>query len=143
MAVPRKSKKENELRYSFIWSIISIIPLICISVVLFFVDDYMFLIGCSPICLMSIGTIFYTSFWKIVIEEEYFSYRRIFLVTKKYRYSDIKKVKIYNNAYSVYHIYVGREKIIISNYIINSEYFIKKLRSEKVFKNAQIIRKKI
>ena len=90
---------------------------------------------------MSIGVIFYTSCWKIVVEDNEFSYRNILLITKKFTYSNIKKIVIYNNAYSVYHIYVGRIKIVISSMVINSEYFINKLKKEKVFKNAQIIRK--
>ena len=76
-----------------------------------------------------------------MVEDNEFSYRNILLITKKFTYSNIKKIVIYNNAYSVYHIYVGRIKIVISSMVINSEYFINKLKKEKVFKNAQIIRK--
>lgn len=59
---------------------------------------------------------------------------------KKYLYSDITKIVLKKNGN--YSIFVGRKKIAIDPIWVNYDIFTKMLKKQKVFKSAEVIRKK-
>jgi hypothetical protein len=144
LAVPRKSKKENILRCPVIIGIFGIVFLIGILILCYFIveEDYSILFGLVPLMGISILAILYPITWRIVVKEECFVYRNLLGIKRKYLYSDITKIVIRERGIvKLWRIYMGKKQVTVEEMLINSEYFIKKLRSEKVFKNAQIIRK--
>ena len=144
LALPKKSKKENVLRCPVIIGIVGIIFLIGILILSYFIveEDYSILFALVPLMGISIVAILYPITWRVVVKEDCVVYRNLLGIKREYLYSDITKIVIREKGVvKLWRIYMGKKRVAVDETLINLEYFITKLKKEKVFKNAQIIRK--
>ena len=138
----KTTKGGKVLRYPVFVSIIGIVDLlICIIVVVgAILSDQGLdpLVIMPPVVFVGMYLILLPINWRIYVEKEYFIFRNVLGVKRKYFYHDITKIKIReDNRY--YKLYISKKKITVDDMVTNYESFLNKLKKEKVLKNVEVI----